>query len=146
MRIIDVFVGGTNVCPEDNNAYVPQFRESIQVDLSKLKQLHSTKYQEYFSDLTPEKAHRKFKRFHDVGEPVEWIDGDALHEHFRFLDWGPTTDDVQSFLIPSEGTAYLTYEFWRPEHPRSGRVEAVEIAIPELIETLADMLNKLAPE
>ena len=145
MRIIDILVGGTNLCDEDNNAFVPQLRESLEVDLDRLKQFDSAKYQEYLADLSPDEAHTRIQHFHDVGEPVEWIEGDALYGHFRFLDWGPTTDGVLCFLIPLGDSAYLTYEFWRKEHPRFGAVRAVTVTIPDLIATIADTLVELAP-
>ncbi len=49
VRVIDVLVGGINVCSDDNSAYVPQFRESLEVDLLRLKQFDSAKYRERIS-------------------------------------------------------------------------------------------------
>jgi hypothetical protein len=48
------------------------------------------------------------------------------------LDWGPTTDNVQSFLFRRGPDAVITFEFCRESHPRPEEVGQVFVAqLPE---------------
>ncbi len=77
---------------------------------------------------------------------MEWIDGDKMWTYFSFIDCGPTTYNVVSFLIPCEDRVFLTYEFWRPDHideVEVGVVNSVEVELGDLVETLSNTITSL---
>ena len=59
----------------------------------------------------------------------------AEYLSYRFLDWGPTADNVSMLLFAEGGTAYLPFTFWRPDHhdpAELGRVFVAELSVWEL--------------
>lgn len=143
MRVVDIFVSGVSICVFDNNAYAPQFRSAIQCDLDRLQTRDADRYRQYFVGLTPEQAHGKIKQLIDIGKPVEWLNGDDPRRHFGFLDWGPTTDGVLSYLIPIRDSTHLTLEFVSPTHPENGRILTVEVGTSDLAKILAEAVAEL---
>jgi hypothetical protein len=64
---------------------------------------------------------------------------DGLVDHFRFMSWGPTADNVRMLIFREGDTAILPFEFHRPDHhkPRErGQVFVAELPWRELAEVL----------
>ena len=100
--IVDIIVGGRTLTRRDNVVYVPGFTCAMEYSVNY--------YAKTFDWLLPDPS----------------IDGMNLSEaHLHYFvkdpsatcfDWGPTTDDISSFLIQYNNAVYLTY-FLYSENP-----------------------------
>jgi hypothetical protein len=100
--IVDIVVGGRTITRRDNVVYVPGFTCAMEYSVNY--------YAKTIEWLLPDPA----------------IDGMNLSEaHLFYLrkdrsavcfDWGPTTDDISSFLVHYDNSVYLTY-FLYSEYP-----------------------------
>lgn len=138
LRRVDAWAAGQWLTCDDNMAYVSQLRWSVQHDHARL---HSITYSPPpFPGLSPVAVHRQFL-----------ADDNGLREHWRFLQWGPTTDNVTAHLFPDGGHLALTLGFWREEHLRLhpehvGTVFVAEIEAEELTGILHDAAAGLGGE
>ncbi|WP_377155702.1 hypothetical protein ACFJIX_26905 [Roseateles sp. UC29_93] len=97
MRVVNIYVAGTNISEFDNTVYIPQFVTSIRRASEALKQkIDYAKYDAVFFDHSIEEAYRLLAQ--DEGE---------LFSACRVLDFGATTDGSLSFLIPRRNRLYL---------------------------------------
>jgi hypothetical protein len=68
-----------------------------------------------------------------------------------FTHWGPTTDNVLTFMFRDGGHLLITFEFWRErhlcEHPEhAGRVLVAELPAEELGEILDQLVTVLGQD
>ena len=101
---VDIFVGGRTLTIRDNIAYVPGFTCAME---------YSVRYYAKAIDwLLPDPA-------------IDGMNLTEAHLYYYYndrsrtcFDWGPTTDDISSFLIPYNDTIYLTYFLYseNPDH------------------------------
>lgn len=109
LRRVDLWAAGQWLTCDDNTAYVPQFRLSVQRTAAGVR---------------------------------------AGHPPGRFLDWGPTTDNVIAHLAKTGDELSLTFEFWREDHLRAnpghaGVVFAVELPVAEFTDVLDGVVAAL---
>jgi hypothetical protein len=85
--------------------------------------------------LSPEENHRRLV-----------ADGYDARRRFRFLDWGPTTDNIRWHIFIRGKDAIITVEFIRPDHHTPadlGRVFVAELPERELLLVLHNALSYL---
>lgn len=114
MRMVDIWINGISICSDDNTVYVSQFISDIGYFL--FKELDLKKYEKYFNDLTPEQIHSFIESTRDEDSANFDIEDDCICAHHQFMDMGPTTDNVSSFILEINGQVYITFKFWRDEH------------------------------
>jgi hypothetical protein len=124
LRRVDVWAGGQWLTCDDNMAYVPQLRWSVQHDRARLDSIKSSPSP--FPGLPPAAVHRQLL-----------ADDEGLREQWWFLQWGPTTDNVLAHLFRDGDHLVITVEFCREEylrrHPEHiGAAFVVEIEVEEL--------------
>lgn len=147
LREVDIFIGGRNVCCGDSHVYLPHFAarlKDVVVDLS-MKDT-SWKYDRYLNGMTVEEIHTFLMSTRDSESENYDLEDDRLYPYYRFLDWGPTTDSLTSFLFPFGKELYLTYEFWRDAHePKEdvGRVFGVSTSQHLIVSAISDFLAYL---
>ncbi|MFF2086816.1 hypothetical protein ACFVVM_23835 [Nocardia sp. NPDC058176] len=122
---------------DDNMVFVAQFRRSVAETAVSIRAGHVRPLP--FAGLSPVATHRRFGTATD-DDPIG-----EMREQFGFLHWGPTTDNVQTFVFRDGDHMVITLQFWRAahllDHPEHvGRVFEVEIESAEL----ADILEGLA--
>jgi hypothetical protein len=103
MRNVALFVDGVRLPCRDTWVYVPHFASAIEETSAKLKStLNWFRYEQEFGERNLTERH-EFLRLDDSYRMARY--------HFHcFMDWGETTDDVKSFLIPYQERLYLTYQ------------------------------------
>jgi len=126
VRVVELWAAGRELSCDDNHAYVPQFCESVESTITWLLSEHDRSLPA--PDLSPEENHRRVRetRYHD-------------RIRFVFMDWGPTTDNLRSFLFRRGLDAVITFEFPRETHPRRdeiGRVFVAELPERQLLHAL----------
>ena len=136
LRRVDIWVAGQWLTCDDNMAYVPQFRLSVQRDLARLDSVAPAP----FPGLPPAAIHQQLL-----------TDDDGLGEQWWFLHWGPTTDNVLAYLFRDGDRLVITMEFWREEHLRRhpehrGAVFVAEIEAEELADILQNAVGVLGPD
>lgn len=131
-RTVDVWAAGCWLTCDDNTAYVPHFAGLLQRAVGML--LHdASSYRpvgRLYPDLSPADNYRKL---------CDDANDDGLAHHFRFMDWGPTADNVSSLIFLEGEMAYLPFEFTRPDHHKPserGQVFVAELPWRELAEVL----------
>lgn len=130
LRRVDVWLAGQHLTCDDDMAYVPQLLESLRSDRAGLDSVN--RLPPPFPGLPPEAAHRR----------LQAEDGER-REQWWFLRWGPTTDNVVTYLFRDGERLVITAEFWRDEHlqrhpEHAGAVFAAEIPAEELATVLQD--------
>jgi hypothetical protein len=130
LRRVDVWAAGQWLTCDDNMAYAPQLRVSVQHDRARLDSIKNSPSP--FPGLPPAAVHRQLL-----------ADSDGLREQWWFLQWGPTTDDVLAHLFRDGDHLVITVEFCREEHLRRhpehiGAVFVAEIEAEELAGILQD--------
>ena len=109
LRTVDVYVNGRWLTCDDNVVYLPQFINSLNSDLDwVISPVGDKRDRPPFSDLSPVENHREMLRLAD--------DDNDLHLFHRFMDWGPTSDNVSMHMFRVDGIAYLPFSFWRETH------------------------------
>lgn len=134
LRRVDLWAAGIWLTCDDNAAFVPQFRMSVEGTVDWLRS--GCDLTMPFPGLSPEEVHR---RLLDVD--------DGSRERFWFPMWGPTTDNVTGHLFRVGDRLVIPFEFWRPTHPRPdelGRVFVAELPEAELLRALDQMLAALS--
>ena len=113
MRVVNIFIGGENICCEDNSVYLPQFINSICLSANYIRRkIDYYKYINYFSGMTLEDAHNFLLSTRDSDSPNYNLENDDFYGCYRVFEWGATTDNVACFLVPLNGVLYLTYSFF----------------------------------
>lgn len=119
LREVDLWAAGRELCCDDNAAFVPQFCFSVEATVAWL--LSDKDRSLPYPELSPEENHRRLS----AGEYESC-------SPYRFLDWGPTTDNLLALLFRRGPVAIVTVEFWRQTHPRPDELGQVFVAeLPE---------------
>jgi hypothetical protein len=120
---VDIFLANIWLTCDDNSAFVPQFTFNLDATIEWL--LSTGPMKSPYPDQPAEQVHRLL----DAA-------ADGSVESCRFMQWGPTTDNITAFIFRGDETVYITASFHRPTHPRPeelGRVFHAEIPERELI-------------
>ena len=100
--IVDIIVGGRTITLRDNIVFVPAFTCAME---------YAVRYYAQSIDwLLPDPA---IDGMNLIEAHLYYYRNDRSRSCF---DWGPTTDDVSSFLVPFDKAVYLTY-FLYSENP-----------------------------
>ncbi|MER6316596.1 hypothetical protein ABT237_22935 [Streptomyces sp. NPDC001581] len=134
LRQVDLWAAGRWLTCDDNVAYVPQFRRDVQDTAAWLRSGKGSPLP--FAGVSAEATHRRL--MHRAGDDDEPEADYRLRNRFRFLLWGPTTDNVTACLFREADRLVITLEFWRKEylidHPQdAGAVFVAEIPAEEFI-------------
>ena len=146
LRVVDIIIANRSICCDDNSVYVPQYIESLNTTLEELSKNDYTKHSICLENKSYEEIHRFIESTRDEDSNNYNIENDELYYIYRFMDWGPTTDNISSFLFPFNEKWVLTYEFWRKEHKNKEEIEVVnsiEVNTEELISTIREAIREL---
>ncbi len=126
MRVVNIYVSGVNLCDFDNTAYVPQFITSIHRAADALKRKTDyAKYEPAFTEHSIEEAYHLLA-----------TDEGYLFHTCRVLDFGATTDNSLSFLIPQLGRLYLVSQVGLMDKDQQLPLAIAEITAYEIIQVL----------
>lgn len=128
---IAVEIWANNACltPYDRHPYLPAFLPHLVRTEARLRQIESfTRHENELTGMTVEDAFGLLAGQGSAG----------LNNALRCLDWGPTTDDVLCFLIPSMGVLRLTWKL-RSE----GRVQSVSVEGGQLADLICELRDVL---
>jgi hypothetical protein len=136
LRRVDLWAADQWLTCDDNVAYVPQFRGAVRETAVWVRSGHVP-----FVGLSPSVTHRRL-----VAVTVDDEEEYELRRQFQIFDrWGPTTDNLLTFLFRDGDHLVITLQFWReryllerPEHV--GTVFAVEIQAAEFAGILEDLV------
>lgn len=131
----------------NNSVYVPQFTNSLAYDIESLKNYFD--YSKYGKYLEGKSLHEIHFYLYDLASEVQESEGlNKLADDFRFMDWGPTTDDAFVRLIPSENMSlYLTCSLCgesSDEEAISREVLTAEMTSCELTQLFEKVIDELA--
>ena len=128
IRVVDVFAAGIHLTCDDNTVYVPQFLGSLTLDLDRLIAPRDDRRDTLpYPDLSPMENHSQLLA---VAE-----DDNSDYLFHRFMDWGPTADNVSMTFFRDANTVVLPFNFWREshhDHGQLGQVFVANVAIEEL--------------
>jgi hypothetical protein len=133
MRTVDVWIDGRSMCCYDNTAYVPQIQQSIRLEVARVRAGCISPLSNIASDSI--QAHKELRS-----------DQTNLPEEFQFMHWGPTTDNLISFLFKRENHLIITSEFWRSTHRPAneiGLITETRLLQGDLVNTLAQAIEGL---
>ncbi len=109
LRTVNVYADGRWLTCDDNVVYVPHFLDALTCDLDRLvfppdpkrdtppkTSLSPTENHKYLIDLAKE--------------------DNTLHLYHRFMNWGPTADNVSMHFFRENGKIHLPFSYWRGSH------------------------------
>lgn len=137
IRTVSIWAAARELTCDDDAAYVPQIVAALDAALRGLRSGADRRLP--YPQLSPAENHRRL-----LPDGPE-TDGDA-HRRYRFMDWGPTTDNVLALLFLTGDRATLTFEFWREHHGRPdelGHVFEVELPLHTLLQILTQAADAL---
>ena len=121
-REVDVYAAGRWLTCDDSRAYVPQFRDGLMRTIGGLLEDGvAERFRRPYPELSPEDNHRRLWADAEAGD-------NAAYLAYRFMDWGPTTDNVIAHLFLENDTALIPFSFWRPTHHEPSEREQVFLA------------------
>lgn len=119
LQRVDIWVAGIRLTCDDNSPYMPQFWDSVESTLCHVLSGRGLVLTDH--SLTVEELHRRAANQEDG------------YERHRFMYWGPTTDNISSFIFLRDGNATITFEFWRESDvPREQLVTVFSVTLPKL--------------
>ncbi|MGW4725655.1 hypothetical protein [Streptomyces sp. NPDC004291] len=134
LRRVDLWAAGKWLTCDDNMAYVPSFRHAVVDAAARLRSGEGPSLP--FAGLSAEAAHRRLR------------DGDdQLHDGYRFMLWGPTTDNVVAHLFRAGDHLVITLDFWREDHLLDHPEDADTVFVVEIpAEEFTGILGGIAAE
>jgi hypothetical protein len=130
---VDIYAAGRWLTCDDCTPHLSTF---IKYLMATVAMLLDDRVEERFRcpypELSPADNHSRLRADAKTGRSNE-------HWAYRFLDWGPTTDNVSAHLFISDGIASIPFSFWRPTHhdpSELGQAFAAELPVRELIRVL----------
>jgi hypothetical protein len=133
-RVVDVYAADRWLTCDDNHAYVPHFVGMLARTVRRL--IDEPGYRDAgrpFRDLTPADNHHQLC--------TEASEDNSRYLDYRFMDWGPTADNVRMHYFREGDTAFLPFSFWRADHhdrAELGQVFVAELPWRELASVLHD--------
>lgn len=118
LRRVDVWAADRWLTCDDNAVYVPHFATELQSEVRGLLIDPQSRRGRPYPELSIE---NNYRRLEAEADNTEWL-------AYRFMDWGPTTDNVRMLLFREKGTAYLPFSFWRPDHHATSELGQVFVA------------------
>ena len=142
-RKINIIIGNTSLCVDDNSVYIPLFINNLNDSLKKIKETDFLTYTSYFNGKNCEETHKFIQSTRNEDSSNFDIENDGLYLTYHFMDWGPTTDNISCFLYQNNAQLLLSYEFWREEHLNKkgiGVDNCIAIDKQELISTISSVV------
>ncbi|MFJ8827666.1 hypothetical protein ACIREE_38740 [Streptomyces sp. NPDC102467] len=144
LRRVDLWAAGKWLTCDDNSVFVGQFRQDVLDTAAWMRSGQGSPLP--FDGLSPQATHRRLMR--RAGADDETEADFALRSQFRFLNWGPTTDNVTAHLFRDANRLALTLQFWREEHlikhpEHAGEVFVAEIPTMEFVGILEGLVAVL---
>jgi hypothetical protein len=143
LRRVDIWAGGTRLCVDDNSAYIPQFTTGLACEIKDSYRISD--FSKYLHDLSPIEMAAFVCSTRDEDSPNYGIEDDSIYPRYKFLDLGPTTDNLISFLFRDTHTSFFVHSFWRDAWqkglPRTYQV--VELDFEEIMSVYKAAINVL---
>lgn len=141
LRQVDIYAAGRWLTCDDSHAYLPHFADCMMQAVARLLDDDAgERFRRPYPELSPADNHRRLSAEADAGDNGAYL-------RYRFMDWGPTTDNVSAHLFVSDGIASIPFSFWRPDHhdpSELGQVFVAELPERELTRVLHQAAWELA--
>lgn len=125
-RRVDVWAARQLLTRDDNSVYVPHFAGRLQHAVGSLLSDPQHSRGRPYPALSVADNYRRLRAEEDNTDFLS----------YRFMDWGPTADNVSMLLFREGGTAYLPYSFCWPARAEPGEVFVAELPEWELAAVL----------
>jgi hypothetical protein len=103
-REVDIYAAGRWLTCVDGSAYLPQFTHALMGTVhTLLDERPAEEICRPYPHLSPADNHRRLRE-------------DAGGQAYRFMDWGPTTDNVIAHLFIENGVALIPFSFRSADH------------------------------
>lgn len=132
-RRVDVWAAYRWLTCEDSQVYVPFFAGRLQHAVRSLLANPQGRRSRPYPELSIEDNYRRLRADAET-DNTEYLS-------YRFMNWGPTADNVGMLLFQEDGIAYLPFSFFRPDHhdpSELGKVFVAELPEWELASVLHD--------
>lgn len=135
LRTVDLWAGGKWLTVDDNTAYLPSFIHFLRSTAAQVRRRDVSPCP--FPDRSPE----AILRLLDADDETDF------RERFWLLHWGPTVDNVRSYVYRDGDDLVIVFAYWRAHHPFPedlGKVFVAGIPADEfagVLEEAADFLD-----
>jgi len=130
---VDIYAAGRWLTCDDCTPHLASFTDCLMRTVAfLLTDGVEGQFRRPFPELSPADNHRRLRADAKAGDNIEYL-------AYRFMDWGPTTDNVSAHLFISDGIASIPFSFWRPGHhdpSELGQVFVAELPLRELMRVL----------
>jgi hypothetical protein len=113
------------------------------------KSYNISEFEKYLKGLSPEEMAHFVMSTRDEKSPNYDLCDDRIYPTYRFLDLGPTTDNITAFLFRQDDLAFLTFSFWREAIKLGGKetFDSIKLEFEQVIsicnKAIAALNNKL---
>jgi uncharacterized protein (TIGR02996 family) len=129
-RVVEIWAAGVELTSDDDSVFVPAFGYALDREIQRIAVRRGLPYPEL-----------------DIADNHRRVDADEdVRDAHRWLQCGPTTDNLSSYLFGAGEDVILTFAFWRLEHPRPhelGQVFVVRMPERELSDRLRQVIEIL---
>ena len=143
LRHVDIWAGGVRLCIDDNSVYLDQFTNDLADEIK--RSYRTSDFAKYLGGLTPVEMAAFVCSTREEGSANYDIEDDTIYPHYRFLDLGPTTDNLSAFLFRDTQRSFFVYSFWREALNKGGSevYQVVELDFDEIISVTREAMNTL---
>lgn len=134
MRRVDLWAAGQWLTRDDNQVYVPHFAGTLARDVDfLLRALQTERLVRPWPELPVLENFRRLRADATAGDNQRYL-------AYRFMDWGPTSDNMSAVLFCEGGHAQILFVFARPKRGSEtsdvDQVFVAELPALELVEVL----------
>lgn len=156
--ILEIFIAGKRATVEENLAYIPKVTAHLITEIKRLSSsaFYLFTYADYLADLNEEEALHKlddiyYEDTEDYTEEEEEYHEECreISSYYSFLAWGPTTENISSYIYPVQQKLYIGFKFWKEEHTPVEELQnayCAEIGYTTLLEILNECLDFIRPD
>jgi len=126
LRRVDIWAADRWLTCDDNSVYLPSFTASVANSLGHLlTNPENLICHRPYAEVSVADNLRRMLAAAEAGNNSRYLS-------YRFMDWGPTTDNVSAVLFRENDVAFMPFSFWRESHHESSELGQVFVAeLPE---------------
>ncbi len=109
---LDIWLLDHHITSIDNVAYLKSVVYQAEGDVVGAHDLY--KFSKYFQNMSAKEAHKLILSTRDPESEFYDFENDEVYPNQQVLNWGPNTDNIACFLIPIDGSVYITVEHYYP--------------------------------
>jgi len=126
LRRVDIWAADRCLTCDCNSAFLPSFTASVANSLGHLlTNPENLVFHRPYAEMSVSDNLSRMLTAAEAGNNQKYLS-------YRFLDWGPTTDNISAVLFRENDKVFIPFSFWRESHHDPSELGQVFVAeLPE---------------